>query len=89
MPNSSYPDPIDSNAWYPSGDHSSSLVYQGSFTLPDYCHGGQVRLKSGGTFLTGIMSSDHTDKVSVRWHYSANGSNGGWGATSSIVPNAG
>ncbi len=48
MPTATYT-VTDSN-WYPSGDQHSSLVYQGSATVPDLCGGGQVRLDKGGTF---------------------------------------
>jgi fibronectin type 3 domain-containing protein len=50
MPATTYT--ITGNAWYPSGDQSSPLVYQGSATVPDLCAGGMVRLDKGGTFTT-------------------------------------
>ena len=50
MPAATYT--ITSNAWYPSGDQSSPLVYQGTATIPDMCGGGQIRLNQGGTFTT-------------------------------------
>jgi hypothetical protein len=40
--------------WYPSGDQASSLVYQGSITLPDLCNGGNVSFQNGGTFTAMI-----------------------------------
>jgi len=76
-----------SPSWYPSGDQNSSLVYQGSIAVPDECSGGLVSFRAGGTFSTGISSTDTTDKVNVRWHYSGNGSAGGWSGTKSVVPN--
>ena len=48
MPTAGYA--ISTNAWYPSGDQSSPLVYEGSASVPDLCGGGQVSLSSGGTF---------------------------------------
>jgi hypothetical protein len=48
MPAASYT--ITADAWYPSGDQSSPLVYQGSYTVPDLCAGGLIRLGKGGTF---------------------------------------
>jgi hypothetical protein len=72
--------------WYPSGDQHSPLVFQGSTTVPDLCGGGQMTLKQGGTFTTAVSSTDKTDSVSIRWHYSANGSAGGWSATKSVIP---
>lgn len=86
MPNQSYMDAQNSSAWYPSGDQSSSVVYQGSITVPDVCSGGLVDFAAGGTFSTGISSTDTTNQVHVRWHYSGNGSAGGWSATKSVVP---
>lgn len=40
--------------WYPSGDQSSSLVYQGSISVPDICNGGKVSFQNGGTFTATI-----------------------------------
>jgi parallel beta-helix repeat protein len=86
IPDQGYTIPQNNNKWFPSGDQESSLVYQGSTTVPDLCSGGQMTLKQGGTFTTGIRSSDRLDKVNVRWHYSANGSKGAWSGTKTIVP---
>jgi hypothetical protein len=36
--------------WYPSGNQSSMLVYQGSIPVPDLCNGGKVSFQNGGTF---------------------------------------
>jgi hypothetical protein len=40
--------------WYPSGDQSSPLTYEGSITVPDLCNGGQLRLDKGGTFTANV-----------------------------------
>jgi hypothetical protein len=51
MPGATYH--ITSTAWYPSGDQSSPLVYQGSIPVPNLCPSGtdhRVRLDKGGTF---------------------------------------
>ena len=48
MPNATYT--VTNSNWIPSGDQHSSLVYQGSTTVPDVCSGGQVRFNAGGTF---------------------------------------
>jgi hypothetical protein len=40
--------------WYPSGDQSSSLVYQGSISVPNVCNGGDVDFQNGGTFTATI-----------------------------------
>jgi DNA-directed RNA polymerase specialized sigma24 family protein len=42
---------ITGNQWYPSGDQSSPLAYQGSVAIPALCgQGGEIRLAKGGTF---------------------------------------
>ena len=53
MPDESY-NSTSGGAWYPSGDQSSSLVYQGSITVPDLCNGGDVDLAHGGIFTASI-----------------------------------
>ncbi len=45
---------VTSDQWYPSGDQSSPLAYQGSITVPDLCGGGQLRLDQGGTFTASV-----------------------------------
>jgi hypothetical protein len=53
MPTQTY---ISTNGgnWYPSGDQSSPLVYQGSIIVPDICGGGDVSFQHGGTFTATI-----------------------------------
>lgn len=47
---------ITGSPWYPSGDQSSSLVYQGSVSVPALCGpAGQISLAQGGTF-TAVLS---------------------------------
>ena len=53
MASQSY-DSTSGAAWYPSGNQSSPLVYQGSVTIPDICGGGDVNLANGGTFTAAI-----------------------------------
>jgi len=86
LADSTYTDPANSSQWLPSGDQHSPLVYQGSTAVPDLCAGGQMTLKKGGTFGGQVQSSDITDKINFRWHYSANGSAGGWSGTFSFIP---
>ena len=86
LDDASYTDAENSSAWYPSGDQHSALVYQGTTTIPDLCNGGLVRLQRGGTFTATVASTDTSDKVNVRWHYSANGSSGSWSGTRSVLP---
>jgi hypothetical protein len=38
------------SGWYPSGSQSGSENYQGSVSVPNLCHGGQLLLSAGGTF---------------------------------------
>jgi len=45
---------VTSDQWYPSGDQSSLLAYQGSIAVPDLCGGGQLRLDQGGTFTASV-----------------------------------
>jgi len=87
MPNGLYSVLANSSEWFPSGDHRSPLVYQGSFEMPNLCGGGLVRLQSGGTFRTGVLSTDTTSKVHVRWHYRAGSTGGAWSDAGSVVPN--
>jgi hypothetical protein len=49
--------PANNSDWWPSGDQSSPLVYQGSTTVPNICSGGQVRFDQGGTFSAIIQAS--------------------------------
>jgi hypothetical protein len=86
MSDQAYTVPQNSSDWFPSGDQHSPLVFQGSASVPNVCGGGMISLKKGGTFTTVIASTDHTDKVNIRWHYSANGSAGGWSGTQSVIP---
>ena len=85
-----YTDPANDGAdWFPSGDQSSLASYEGSVSVPDLCGGGKLSLARGGTFTATMASSDATDPVSVRWHYSASGSAGGWSGTESFTPGPG
>jgi RHS repeat-associated protein/uncharacterized repeat protein (TIGR01451 family) len=77
--------PINSSGWFPSGDQSSSLVYQGSLAAPDLCGGGVMNDASGATFTTTFFSTDTTDSVNFRFHYSDNTA-GSWSATVQGVP---
>ena len=78
--------PQNSSAWFPSGDQSNPLVYQGSVVVPDLCAGGLVRFQAGGVFSADLQASDTSLAVHVRWHYSGNGSSGSWSGTGSFRP---
>jgi hypothetical protein len=81
----SYTDPANSSAWYPSGDQKSASVYQGQLVVPDICAGAKVSLKRGGTFTGSVGSTNPTHKVNARWHYSANDSSGSWSGTKTLI----
>jgi hypothetical protein len=53
MPTQTYHS-TNGGTWYPSGDQSSPLVYQGSISVPDVCHGADVSFQNGGTFTATI-----------------------------------
>jgi hypothetical protein len=76
-----------SNNWYPSGDQSNSLVYQGELTAPDMCAGGVMNDSRGALFTTAFFSTDTVDKFNFRFHYSDNTA-GAWSATVQGVPTA-
>ena len=85
-----YTDPLNDGAdWFPSSDQSSSASYEGSVSVPDLCGGGILSLAQGGTFTATLESSDATDPVIVRWHYSADGSAGGWSSPGAFIPGPG
>ncbi len=86
LADASYTDPQNSSDWYPSGDQHSASVYQGMTSIPDLCNGGLVRLQKGGTFTATVASTETSNKVNVRWHYSANGSSGSWSGTRGVLP---
>jgi hypothetical protein len=46
---------VTNQAWYPSGDQRSPLVFQGLTAVPDLCNGGLVRLNHGGTFTATVL----------------------------------
>ena len=48
MPTASYP--VSDSQWYPTGNQSSSLSYEGSVSVPNLCSGGDLTLSQGGTF---------------------------------------
>jgi hypothetical protein len=55
MPSQSYF--VQDSQWYPSGNQSSPLVYQGSIVAPNLCGGGKLRLDKGGTFSAFVIVS--------------------------------
>ncbi len=85
LPAQTITDLANSSGWYPSGDQSSSLVYQGSLTAPDLCGGGVMNDASGAQFVTTFESTDTTDNVNFRFHYSDNTS-GSWSVTVQGIP---
>jgi hypothetical protein len=77
--------PENDNQWAPTNDKDSPLSYQGSTIAPDLCSGGQMSLVRGGTFSADLVSTT-TDKVILRFHYSANGSAGAWSRSEQFDP---
>src|SRR5215467_161811 len=75
----------NSSAWYPSGNQSDPSVYQGSLAAPDLCAGGTMSAAAGVTFRATVSSTDTTDALHFRFHYSDNTS-GSWSATVSALP---
>jgi hypothetical protein len=88
IPDSSFSVPANSDAWYPSGNQADPSTYQASLEIPSgLCDSGvELSLAQGGTFVAGLTSTDTAHKVSVRWHYAANGVGGGWSKTASVIP---
>jgi hypothetical protein len=74
-------DPAGSTAWYPSGDQSSPLTYQGTVVAPDLCAGAVIDDSRGATFTTAFAATDTVDKFSFRFHYALYGKTGGWSGT--------
>lgn len=48
------------------------------FRCQNVCGDGLVDFLAGGTFSTGISSTNAQNTVNVRWHCSGNGGAGGW-----------
>ena len=84
LPTLVYDDPQNSSAWLPSGDQSSSLVFQGS-TISTVCGTQTGHAPKGATFTAQVCSDDAVNKVNVRFHYRDN-SSGGWSGTKSVTP---
>ena len=78
-------DPAGSTTWYPSGDQSNSVTYQGDLTAPDLCGGGVMDDARGALLTTAFLSTDTVDKYNFRFHYSDH-SAGAWSATKSASP---
>jgi len=85
LPVQTYSDPAGSPSWYPSGDQSSAAVYQGTVIAPDLCSGGVMSGAQGATFTAIIFSTDTSDPINFRFHYSANTA-GSWSATITASP---
>jgi hypothetical protein len=46
---------VTKSGWNPSNDQQSPLVWQGTFAMPNFCNGGQVRLDKCGTFTANML----------------------------------
>jgi hypothetical protein len=93
MPTATYTAPFQqSNGWVPSGNQSSSLTYEGSFTLGDYCNGGTIDVGQPGQMLFATqVQSNGSSSLSFRSHYndSTLSRSGSWSATVSVKPTSG
>ena len=79
-----YDDPVNSSAFIPTSNTSSSLGYQGS-AVSNACGTLTGHAPLGATFTAQVCSTDGVDPVHVRFHYRDN-STGGWSATKSVIP---
>ena len=84
LPTQTYDDPLNSSAWFPSGQKSSPSVYQGS-TISNVCGTQTGHAAKETTFTAEVCSTDGVNKVHVRFHYSDN-SAGAWSGTASLIP---
>jgi hypothetical protein len=86
LPNQVYQVPAGSSDWYPSGDQSSSLVYQGSFQVPaTSCGGATGHAPKGANFVATFSSTVTSNPINVRFHYADNTA-GSWSGTPHINP---
>jgi hypothetical protein len=79
IPNQSITVPANNSQWFPSGNQSSPLVYQGSITVPTICGGATGHAPQGATFSTSLTATT-TNSVHVRFHFGDNTS-GSWSST--------
>jgi len=85
LPTQTYDDRLnDGGDWFPSGNQSSPLVYQGS-AVSNVCGTQTGHAPQGATFSAQVCSTDAVDKVNLRFHYSDD-SAGGWSGTASVIP---
>lgn len=98
--NQTYSIPANNNDWFPTAIQKSPLAYQGSTTAPSVCSGGVARssyfsvlgpnsTSAGNPTGPGIVSTDTTDPLNVRFHCAddTNGSGGHWSPTVTVNPN--
>lgn len=77
--------PAGNSSWFPSGDQSSPLVYQGSLVVPaDLCGGQQGRAPGGATFVVEV-TADSSTPLNVRMHYGTKASTS-WSGTAHVTP---
>ena len=80
MPNQMFTDLAGNTNWLPSGNQSSPLVYQGSFTTPSTLCGGQTGHAPAGATFSANVDGTTTSSIHVRFHYADNTS-GSWSGT--------
>jgi hypothetical protein len=88
LPDSTFQVPANNSSWYPSGDQSSALTYQGSTGPLDRCNGSVMRDQQGARFGATFRSSDTVDSVHVRFHYVdfMQNNSSSWSATAAVSP---
>ena len=84
FPEQSYTVGVNDASWYPSADQSSLLVYQGTTMAPaSLCGGRPGYAPNGATFAALLQSTDTSDPLNARFHYSDK-SAGAWSAATNV-----
>jgi hypothetical protein len=88
LPNQAFTIAAGDNSWHPSPDSSNPAVWQGSTVAPKgLCNGSAGRSTQGAVLVANLTSTDTTDMVSIRFHYSDK-SPGTWSAAKSFQPSS-
>lgn len=78
-----------SNGYIPSGVQSDPATYQGSYVLPDICHGTTIDIGQPGNMLFAAqVFSDGSQPITFRSHYNNNSlsTSGSFSASVSVTP---
>jgi hypothetical protein len=76
------------NQPFPTGDSNSPASYQGTTVAPDLCSGNPMYEPSPATYTGEVVSSDQTDPIQVKLHYTDLGQNlkADWGPPTKVTP---